>query len=251
MPANAHTVGSDRTPLRQFDVAIHLRKSWHGPEFGQIDATAANRLVSARGCYFDEQEGVPIVGPFDGEMLKGSMMAPDTRGENGRRRVGTGAAAALITVVVLAAGCSGNATKAGFSATSPTTVAGGTAPTVAAAKAGNLDSSFCQASRGLKRREAAEEKSLLNTPASVEKAENQAVADLPEFQRLAPASLQSAVAVLVTEDRRIFTDLQAVNFNYADLTPAVNKSLQSPQFTQADDQITNYLTHVCGISPNS
>jgi hypothetical protein len=184
-------------------------------------------------------------------MLKGSMMAPDTRGENGRRRVGTGAAAALITVVVLAAGCSGNATKAGFSATSPTTVAGGTSTTVAAAKAGNLDSSFCQASRGLKRREAAEEKSLLNTPASVEKAENQAVADLPEFQRLAPASLQSAVAVLVTEDRRIFTDLQAVNFNYADLTPAVNKSLQSPQFTQADDQITNYLTHVCGISPNS
>jgi hypothetical protein len=197
------------------------------------------------------------------------MMARDTRGAAYGRVVG--AAAALLAAALLAAGCGGGTTKAGFSAATTTTsatsgsastggapatnAAGGATTTttvaVAAVKSGSLGSSFCNASRSLKTREDAEEKSLVDTPAAVEKVEKDAIADLPEFQRLAPSSLKSAVEVLVAEDRLIFSQLQAVNFDYSELPPSVDKQLQSPQFTQAEDQITSYLTHVCGISPNS
>jgi hypothetical protein len=202
------------------------------------------------------------------------MMARDTCGLAYRRCVG--AVAALAAVAVLVAGCGGSTTKSATSGTtaattapsgstaagsssattgaaSATTTPGGatTTVTVAAVKTGSLGSSFCQASGALKKREAAEEKGFADTPQALEKLEKEGVAELPEFERLAPSSLKSAVEVLVTEDRLVFSELQKANFNYAKLPPNFIQAFEAPKFTQATDQITNYLTHVCGISPNS
>jgi hypothetical protein len=175
------------------------------------------------------------------------------------------AAIALTAATVLLAACSSGATKAAAGSTSVgvarSSAASGSAsspastsatPTTPKLKAGNPNSSFC----GLARQEQAQEEKdasafATDTPAELEKFEEQAMAELPAFADQAPDEIKASVKLLVAADAAIFAELKKANFDFTKLSTTDLSSLDTPAFTAASQQVTTYLEKTCGITDSA
>lgn len=174
----------------------------------------------------------------------------------------TTVSALLFSALAIAAtGCgTGSPSATATTGTKATTAAkaktqSGSSPTTArAASAGsgtNPGSSFCQAALQEKSQETKEEQAFTtDTPAQLEKFEQEALAALPKFFAAAPSQIKGAAQVIISADQKVFNALKAADFNFTKLgsDSALASSFESPTFLNAVKVIDNYLGTVCGIS---
>jgi hypothetical protein len=167
----------------------------------------------------------------------------------------------LLGIGVLLAGCgssskaAGPTPAAGTSASSTAVASGAPAAVAASSQAAVKISgggSFCDDARAEKAQEAKDISAFTaDSPAQLQKFEEQAMAELPVFAAAAPSAIKSDVALVVSGDEAIFNGLKAAGFSYAKLDPKIAAQFETPAFTNASAAITAYLTKTCGIAPAS
>jgi hypothetical protein len=112
--------------------------------------------------------------------------------------------------------------------------------------------SFCKYAKTEKSQVADEIKAFsLDSPAQLEAFEQRALTDVTALAATAPASVRSAVKIVVTTDEAFFNQLKAAHFDYAKLNPATVAKVDTPAFVQAAHTIVNYFQHACGVTSSS
>ena len=143
----------------------------------------------------------------------------------------------------------GSSTSASGSATGSSA---GSATSSSAAPHGSSSSSFCGFARAVDANQAKDVTAFTSgNPAEIEKVEKKDLALLTVAVSTAPSSIRPAMTIIATADRKLYNELQAVNFDFRKLTTAQAESLGSPALTHASDMVTSYLTTVCHISTAS
>jgi hypothetical protein len=182
-------------------------------------------------------------------------MAITSRSKN-RVRAGT----TLVGIAFLVAACGSSGSKAaspGSSSLTKSSSSASQAPAPSAsskppkvAKAGS-GGSFCDKARSEEATSAQDAAALTSgNPQQLKQLEEKELSELKGFVSSAPSQIKGAVAILAAGDQKLFDALQAAGFDYAKLDPTTISSFDTPQFTQAADQITAYLASTCGISPS-
>jgi hypothetical protein len=170
-----------------------------------------------------------------------------------RVRAGT----ALVGIAFLVAACgSSSGSKAASGAASAIKSAGASqapassgAPKVAKAGSGG---SFCDKARAEEADSAKDAAAFTTgTPQQLEQLENKELSELKGFVSSAPSKIKGSVAILATEDQKLFDALKAAGFDFTKVSQETLSDFQTPAFTQATDQITAYLATTCGISPSA
>jgi hypothetical protein len=184
-----------------------------------------------------------------------SNMAVTSRSKN-RVRAGT----TLVAIAFLVAACGSSGSKAaspGSSSLSKSSTGASQAPAPSAsskppkvAKAGS-GGSFCDKARSEEAASAKDAAALTTgNPQQLEQLEEKELSELKGFVSSAPSQIKGAVAILAAGDQKLFNALKAANFDFTKLSPATVGAFDTPEFTQATDQITAYLASTCGISPS-
>jgi hypothetical protein len=181
-------------------------------------------------------------------------MAVTSRSKN-RVRAGT----TLVGIAFFVAACGSSGTKAASPGSSslsksssasqaPAPSASSKPPKVAKAGSGG---SFCDKARSEEAASAKDAAALTSgNPQQLEQLEEKELSELKGFVSSAPSQIRGAVAILAAGDQKLFDALKAANFDYTKLSPTTISAFDTPQFTQAADQITAYLASTCGISPS-
>ena len=108
--------------------------------------------------------------------------------------------------------------------------------------------SFCDYGKAEESQLAAELKAYTaDTPAQLEKFEQQALNEAKTFSSSAPPAIKSAIDTAISTDQEFFNELKAVNFDYTKLSPADLAKIQTPAFTKANQTLANYFRTKCGI----
>ncbi len=164
----------------------------------------------------------------------------------GKARTSAGASTTTRTT---GTGAAGATATTGVTSTSGATASTVTRVTAAVASGGGSDagSTFCRDSRALQAQQARELKSFSNGPGAVKKLEQRALAELPTFVAEAPSSIKAAVVKVAQEDRALYLQLAAANFDYTKLGPAATAIFQNPTFVRATSEIADYMSRGCGI----
>lgn len=182
-------------------------------------------------------------------------MAVTSRSKH-RVRAGT----ALIGIAFFVAACGSSGSKAaspGSSSLSKSSPSTSQAPAPSpsskppkVAKAGS-GGSFCDKARSEEAASAKDAEALTSgNPQQLKQLEEKELSELKGFVSSAPSQIRGAVAILAAGDQKLFSALQAAGFDYSKLDPTTISAFDTPQFTQAADQITAYLASTCGISPS-
>ncbi|MEO8888482.1 MAG: hypothetical protein ABI429_04220 [Jatrophihabitantaceae bacterium] len=178
------------------------------------------------------------------------------------------AASIMIAAAVSLSGCSSgsaagparsNATAANDRVTGPPSVSGavasssGSSAGVARTSAGRggiaADTGFCrQATLAQQAQRKNVNAFTVDSPASLQKFEQQALGTLSGFVASAPSTIKDDVKVLVAADHRLYAALAAAHFDIRKINPDSLSELQTPAFTKATTSITAYLATSCGIS---
>jgi hypothetical protein len=172
-------------------------------------------------------------------------------------RTGPSAAIGLLLVaVIVLTGCGSSlktASGAGTTATTSTSAAASAAApsSTSSAVSGNSNSSFCVEA---KIEQAQEDKNTDaftgDSPADLQKFEEQGQAELKVFEAKAPSQIKSAVQTIATTNDTLVTALKAANWDVTKLDPTVTQNIDSPAFEAAVTTVDNYLKQVCGIDPS-
>ena len=162
-------------------------------------------------------------------------------------------AAVLAVAGLLLAGCGGgsNASTAQTVSTAPAqtsaTPTASSAPVTTSSPATQVGASFCKYAKTEKSQVADEVKAFsLDSPAQLEAFEQRALSDVTALAATAPASVRSAVKLVVTTDQAFFDQLKAAHFDYAKLNPTAVAKVDTPAFVRATHTIVNYFQHACG-----
>lgn len=87
----------------------------------------------------------------------------------------------------------------------------------------------------------------VGSPGSLQKIEQQGLTELRALTATAPSQIKSSLASLVAADEKLYSALQAANFDMRKVDPTALTSLNTPEFTKSMQTIEGYLTSTCGI----
>jgi hypothetical protein len=178
-------------------------------------------------------------------------LKPVTTRVRGARLVMVVAAAAL-GLVACGSSSSGAGAQAANSApvqtSAPATTSAPASPPASSAPPSSGGGSFCDYGKAEESQLAAELKAYTaDTPAQLEKFEQQALNEAKTFSSSAPPAIKSAIDTAIATDQEFFNELKAVNFDYTKLSPADLAKIQTPAFTKANQTLANYFRTKCGI----
>jgi hypothetical protein len=109
--------------------------------------------------------------------------------------------------------------------------------------------SFCKYAKTEKAQVASEEKAFaLDSPAQLEKFEQEALSAITALSASAPAAVKSDVKLVVTTDEKVFADLKAAHFNFSKVNTSDLSKADSPAFVNAAHGIVAYFHQACGGS---
>jgi hypothetical protein len=167
-------------------------------------------------------------------------------------------AVVVATSGAVLAACGGGSSAAGAQSVGSAPVQTSPAPTpssapaTASAPTTGSGTSFCKYAKAEKSEVANEIKAFsLDSPAQLEKFEEQALSAVSALAASAPAPVKSAVQTVVTTDQTFFKELKAANFDYAKLNTSAIAKINTPAFRSANQTIVNYLRTACGIKGSS
>lgn len=181
-----------------------------------------------------------------------------------KRIPASAAVGALLVAGLVLAGCGGSsksasnigavaASKAAASAVSAGSSAGSSSaasPSSSVKLSGNSNSSFCVEATAVQAEQDKNGEELLgDTPADLQKFEEQSQAELKLFVSKAPAQIKSAVQTIATADDTLVNALKAANYDITKVDPKVTESLDTPAFESAVTTVDDYLEQVCGLHP--
>jgi HPt (histidine-containing phosphotransfer) domain-containing protein len=120
-------------------------------------------------------------------------------------------------------------------------------PTTSSAPATGGGASFCTYARSEKSEVATELQAFTkDSPAQLEKFENQLLNVATALASSAPASVKSAAKTVKATDQAFFGELQSAHFVYANLNTTAVAKLNTPAFMKAIQTIVTYLGSKCG-----
>jgi hypothetical protein len=166
-------------------------------------------------------------------------------------------------LVACGGGSSKSASTPGPSSSSPSSSAAGSSTATAgssttttssassssAAPHGSSSSSFCSFAREVTSQQKRNVAVFTSgNPAAIERLEKQELSILNVAVSTAPSSIRPSMVIIATADRKLYTALQAVKFDFSKLSPAATQGLDSAALTHASDAVTSYITNVCHIS---
>ena len=167
-------------------------------------------------------------------------------GSSSTSALNAAAAASSAASAISAAAASGAAGASGADAGASAATSASASSTVKLT--GNSNSTFCIEAAAEQAQEDKASSALVgDSPADLQKYEEQAVAELSAFASKAPAQIKSAVQTLVAAYQTFFNALKAANFDYTKLDPSAVASIETPAVQAATDTVTTYLKQVCGI----
>jgi hypothetical protein len=163
----------------------------------------------------------------------------------------------LVAGGIVLAGCGGRSSGSTAQTVSSapaqaSTAAASSAPANTSTPAVNVGASFCKYAKTEKSQVADEMKAFsIDSPAQLEAFEQRALSDVTALVATAPASVRSAVKIVVTTDQSFFDQLKAAHFDYRKLNPTTVAKVDTPAFVQATHTIVNYFQHACGVASSS
>jgi hypothetical protein len=179
-------------------------------------------------------------------------MATPAHLTSGIRALRVGAVLVVAGIALVACGSSSSGGSSGnstvtpsaqtSSATTPASTPGTSTPAVSGA-------AFCKYAKTEKSKVAAEEKAFaVDSPAQLQKIEQEALTAVTELAANAPAAVKSDVTLVVTTDEKVFNDFKAVHYDFAKLNPRDLSTLDTPAFANAGRAIATYFGRVCSKS---
>lgn len=87
----------------------------------------------------------------------------------------------------------------------------------------------------------------VDSRAALQKIEQQGLTELHALTATAPSAIRGSLSTLVAADEKLYSALQAADFDVRKVDPAVLTSLDTPEFTKATQAIGDYLSKTCGI----
>jgi hypothetical protein len=175
-------------------------------------------------------------------------------------RVRIGLALAATGALLAACGSSSKAASSGTTGTTPSTAAS-TAPSAAASSKDSGSSgkvstdlgggSFCDKARKAETDTASAATKLTDGPDAFKQLEENAQAELSKLVVEAPSQIKGPVTTLVNAEDQFFNALKAADFDVTKVSTTATSSFDSPQVTQAIQQIDTYLVTKCGINPSA
>jgi hypothetical protein len=172
-----------------------------------------------------------------------------------------GAAVSVLLVAgIVLAGCGGSSSLTSSAATktsSPSSLslsaASSAAPSstsTSKALTGNPNSTFCVEAAAEQAQEDKNTEALTgDSPADLQKFEEQSQAELKVFVSKAPSQIKSAVQTIADADNTLVNALKAVNYDITKLDSSAISGVDTPAFEAAVTTVDNYLEQVCGIHP--
>jgi hypothetical protein len=157
--------------------------------------------------------------------------------------------AAVLTAASAALVACGSSGSSGSSP--PTTVTSTTTSSAQPAGGGTSTTlaSFCKYAKTEKSEVASEEKAFaLDSPAQLQKFEQEALAAITALSASAPAAVKDDVKLVVTSDEKVFADLKAAHFNFSKVNASDLSKIDTPAFVNATHAITAYFRQACGVS---
>jgi hypothetical protein len=172
------------------------------------------------------------------------------------RSAGAAVGALLIAGAVLA-GCGGSSKSASGAGTaaankSATSAASSAAaPSSSASKvSGNSNSSFCVEAAAEQAQEDKNADAFTgDSPADLQKFEEQGQAELKLFVAKAPSQIKGAVQTIAATNDKLAAALKAANYDVTKLDSSFTQTIDTPEFEAAVTAVDNYLEQVCGIHP--
>jgi hypothetical protein len=174
-----------------------------------------------------------------------------------RSRSSAVAASIALTAAAVLSGCSsstsGSATSpssSGSSSAAAATAASSSAASKASGGGGGgvAGIGFC---REATLAQAAQTKAArafnVDSRAALQKIEQQGLTELHALTATAPSAIKGSLSVLVAADEKLYSALQAADFDVRKVDPTVLTGLNTPEFTKATQAIGDYLTRTCGI----
>lgn len=163
---------------------------------------------------------------------------------------------ALLVAGIVLAGCGGSSeltSTAATKASSQSSVSSSAAPSSTSSTkplSGNPNSSFCvEAAAEQAQEDKNAEAFTTDSPADLQKFEEQGQAELKVFVAKAPSQIKSAVLTIAAADDTLVNALKAVNYDITKLDPTAAKAVDTPAFEAAVTTVDDYLEQVCGIHP--
>jgi hypothetical protein len=168
-------------------------------------------------------------------------------------RVRIGVALAAAGALLAACGSSSKAASTGTTAsTSPSAAASSKGSGSSGSGSTNLGGgSFCDKARKAETDAASAATKLTDGPDAFKQLEENAQAELTKLVAEAPSQIKGPVTTLVNAEDQFFNALKAANFDVTKLSTTATSSFESPQVTQALQQIDSYLVTTCGINPSA
>jgi hypothetical protein len=167
------------------------------------------------------------------------------------RSVGVALVLAVAGFLLTACGGSSSAPSAQGGSSVPVQTSAPASPsapaTTSSTPATGGGASFCTYARSEKSEVATELQAFTkDSPAQLEKFENQLLAVASSLASSAPASVRTAAVTVKASDQAFFNDLKSAHFVYANLNPTAVAKLNTPAFMKAIQTIVTYLGSKCG-----
>ena len=163
-------------------------------------------------------------------------------------------ALAAAGAVLAACGSSSKGTAAGTVSTAPST---SSAPASSSSKSSgsggsvNLGGgSFCDKARKAETDVSSAAAKLTSSPDQLKAFEENAQSELKKLADEAPPQLKGAVSTIADTENKLLDTLKAANFDFKKIDTSALTSFNTPQFTQAVQQVDTYLVTKCGLSPS-
>jgi hypothetical protein len=110
--------------------------------------------------------------------------------------------------------------------------------------------SFCDKARKAQTDVASAATKLTQTPDQLKAFEENAQAELSKLADEAPSEIKGAVSTIADTENKLLDTLKAANFDFKKIDTSSLSSFDTPQFTQAVQQVDTYLVTKCGLSPS-
>jgi hypothetical protein len=165
--------------------------------------------------------------------------------------------ATVAAATIALAACAGSSIK---SATVAGTTSGSTSAAVSVATSGvkiapplgNSTSKFCQVAQQAQAQTTQQEQQFsTDTPAELQKFEEQAMAALTLYAAQAPTQIKGALQTILAAEQTLFNDMKASGYDITKMTANDLSAFETPAFVTAVTTVTNYLATTCGITTSA
>ena len=140
---------------------------------------------------------------------------------------------------------------AGTVSTAPSTSSSPASSKSSGSKSADLGGgSFCDKARKASADVESAATKLTESPDQLKSFEENAQAELAKLADEAPPQLKGAVSTIADTENKLLDTLKAANFDFKKIDTTALTSFNTPQFTQAVQQVDTYLVTKCGLSPS-